>query len=65
MFAMVSSSVHGAPDHVCYLGVSGAPDHVCDLGGVRGLSRVWCKGQGKQSGFRIQGFNFYLKSMLV
>ena len=31
------------------------------LGGVR----VLCKGQGKQSGTRIQRFNFYLGSMLV
>ena len=29
------------------------------------LSRVLCKGQGKQSGTRIQRFNFYLGSMLV
>ena len=45
--------------------VQGAPDHVCDLGGVRVLSRVLCKAQGKQSGTRIQAFNFYLGSMLV
>ena len=46
--------------------VEGAVQGAClRLGGVRVLSRVLCKGQGKQSGTRIQCFNFYLGSMLV
>ena len=76
-----SGAVQGAPDHVCYWAVSGCCWGCCwgcclgccpgcsgsclRLGGVRVLSRVLCKGQGKQSGTRIQCFNFYLGSMLV
>ena len=52
----MQGAVQGAPDHVCDWAVSGCCPGCCarDKGSI-----------GKQSGTRIQRFNFYLGSMLV